>query len=132
MGIIMSINLEEIALRVKHIREAIGQTQTEFANRLGIGRTSLSAIENAKTSPTFEFIIGLYHINVNIHYLLDGKGPIFCNTAPFVFINDDDRKFFEYYEQSQIVRLDAQLRFNILLEEKGEIIHREIERKKNK
>ena len=68
--------------RVKLIRKALGLTQEQLAQRLGVGKTALSMIETGKTRlSTRNKNILVQELNVNPEWLESGKGEIF-NADP--------------------------------------------------
>ena len=68
--------------RVKLIRKALGLTQEQLAQRLGIGKTALSMIETGKTRlSSRNRNILVQELNVNPEWIEDGKGDMF-NAEP--------------------------------------------------
>ena len=68
--------------RVKLIRKALGITQEQLAQRLGVGKTALSMIETGKTRlSTRNRNILIQELNVNPNWLETGRGEIF-NADP--------------------------------------------------
>lgn len=68
--------------RVKLIRKALGITQEQLAQRLGVGKTALSMIETGKARlSTRNRNILIQELNVNPNWLETGKGEIF-NADP--------------------------------------------------
>ncbi len=65
-----------ITLRVRELREARGWSQAELANRSGVRRATISAIENAKTTGVdFETLEGLARaLKVDPGYLIVKRG----------------------------------------------------------
>jgi len=69
--------------RIKEIRKALGLTQIQFANKLGIKQSSLSDIENCKTETVDERNIRLIcsEFGVNEEWLRNGEGEMFRNES---------------------------------------------------
>ena len=68
--------------RLKLIRKALGLTQEQLAQRLGVGKTALSMIETGKARlSTRNRNILIQELNVNPDWLDGRKGEIF-NSAP--------------------------------------------------
>ena len=68
--------------RVKLIRKALGMTQEQLSQRLGVGKTALSMIETGKTRlSTRNRNILVQELNVNPDWLETGRGEIF-NSDP--------------------------------------------------
>lgn len=70
-----------IILRLKKLRNHYGLSQTDFAKRLNIKQTHLSAFENGYSKVNLPFMqILIDELNVNINWLISGKGPMFNET----------------------------------------------------
>jgi transcriptional regulator with XRE-family HTH domain len=73
------------AERLKLTRETLKLKQKEFAARLNISAASYSEIESGKYKPNYEFIYNLAkEFNVNLYYLLFGKGDMFLEPDRFI------------------------------------------------
>ncbi|MCP5049803.1 MAG: helix-turn-helix transcriptional regulator [bacterium] len=65
--------------RLKTIRQELGLTQYEFAQRLGISPPGLSEMENGKYKPNMDVAARLaVQFNVNLYYLILGEGEMFA------------------------------------------------------
>lgn len=64
--------------RLKDLRKALGLTQQEFADRIGIARGNIGAYEVSKNSPS-DAVISLIcrEFNVNDNWLRAGEGEMF-------------------------------------------------------
>ena len=68
--------------KLKLIRKALGLTQEQLAQRLGIGKAALSMIETGKAGlTTRNRNILVQELNVNPEWLEEGRGAMF-NTEP--------------------------------------------------
>lgn len=100
--------------RLKDLRKALGLTQQEFADRIGIARGNIGAYEVSKNSPS-DAVISLIcrEFNVNEAWLRDGEGEIFQipddEDAALVseILEHTDRRF--YQAVLNIVRTYSQL-----------------------
>lgn len=81
-----------IGKKVLKIRETLGLSQKEFAEKIDIPQTTLSAYESDKRVPSIEFIQKLTNIGVSPLFLLYNKGE------PF------DYKFDQFLESYSIDR----------------------------
>ena len=81
-----------IGKKVLKIRETLGLSQKEFAEKIDIPQTTLSAYESDKRVPSIEFIQKLTNIGVSPLFLLYDKGE------PF------DYKFDQFLESYSIDR----------------------------
>ena len=100
--------------RLKDLRKALGLTQQEFADRIGIARGNIGAYEVSKNSPS-DAVISLIcrEFNVNQVWLRDGTGEMFqipddedaARTAGAT--GNTDRRF--YQAVLNIVRTYSQL-----------------------
>ncbi|MBQ9773803.1 MAG: helix-turn-helix transcriptional regulator [Clostridia bacterium] len=60
-----------IADRIRYLRDKMGMTQTDLANRLGISRNAVNAWEMSTSTPTLTNIVELSRIfHVSTDYLL--------------------------------------------------------------
>lgn len=68
--------------RLKKLRNVLGLTQTEFAEKLCIKQSAYSSIESGKTKLNDRYISQICMVfNVNEHWLRTGEGSIFENVA---------------------------------------------------
>lgn len=64
--------------RLKTIRKELGLNQTEFAKRLSLKQSTISAMERNETAITDRTIKNIcYEFNVSEHWLRTGEGEIF-------------------------------------------------------
>ena len=76
--------------RIIELRKALGLSQSEFGEKLGMARTSISSIEVKKTIVTDRTIISICTIyNVNEEWLRTGVGEMF---------NTIDKHYDEFFE----------------------------------
>ena len=88
--------------RLKDLRKALGLTQQEFADRIGIARGNIGAYEVSKNSPS-DAVISLIcrEFNVNEVWLRDGTGEMFQipddEDAALVseILEHTDRRFYQ-------------------------------------
>lgn len=68
--------------RIKKARKALGLTQQEFANRLGISRGNIGAYEVGKNAPS-DSVISLIcrEFDVNEDWLRNGNGEMFIEKT---------------------------------------------------
>lgn len=72
--------MSSINERIKSIRKELGLTQTELGDKLGIGKSAMSKLEQENATVTdrnVEFICREF--NVRRDYLLYGKGDMFLD-----------------------------------------------------
>lgn len=63
--------------RIKAIRDNLGMTQSQFAESLGIGRSSIAKIESGENNPSSQTIKQICtQFNVNAEYLKDGRTDV--------------------------------------------------------
>jgi len=59
------------SIRLKKVRKAAGEQQTDLAAAVGIAQTQISAIENGKQGTSFDKLAMIcQHYNVSADYLL--------------------------------------------------------------
>lgn len=65
--------------RIRNIRKALGLTQTEFAEKLGIKQNSLANIEIGRRNASNPLVLCICReFGVNLDYLLHGEEPMFA------------------------------------------------------
>lgn len=65
--------------RIKKVREILGYTQTEFADRIGLGFSSISKIETGINRPSPGTVRAICHeFGVNNEWLMYGIGDMMC------------------------------------------------------
>ena len=72
-----SYSNSELHSRLKAIRKTLKLNQTNFAKLLGISQTHLSSVEKGKKRFSALLFIPLKKLNVNLDWLVDGKGSMF-------------------------------------------------------
>lgn len=76
----------------KQLRIAVGFTQSEMAEKLGISKSTISMYENGNREPDFETLEKIADFfNVDIDYLLGRteKTTVLPETAAKYYLNDD-------------------------------------------
>jgi transcriptional regulator with XRE-family HTH domain len=103
----------DVANRLKLIREALNFAQKDFAGKLGISAPSLSEIETGRNRPGIELLIKLSkNFKVNLYYVLLGKGEMFVNPVMDYFMQvkdyavnvEDVRGFLEVFSKSKEIQ----------------------------
>jgi transcriptional regulator with XRE-family HTH domain len=127
--------LKEISTRLQLIREKLRYLQKDFANELEISNASLSEMESGNVKLRFELIYNITRkFNVNINYLLHGKGPMFLPGGIFsmeeVEIGEDSlaflQEFLQYFNKSSLIRSSVMNHFRTYLLNNREIIEKDI------
>lgn len=73
--------MEDIRDRLKYLREYLGLSQTAFGQKVGLERSSMSAIEHKQRNLTPRTIRDICReFNVNEEWLSTGQGEMFCQT----------------------------------------------------
>ena len=81
--------MNELNSRIKQVRKALGMSQDEFGNGLGLGRGAITNIELNKTTPkplVVQLICKTY--NVNETWLRTGEGEMFVQRTRSQEITD--------------------------------------------
>ena len=70
--------------RIKQLRKALGFTQQEFAERIGVKRNTVAQYEIGRNEP-IDSVLNLIckEYNVNPDWLRDGSGEMFIDPATF-------------------------------------------------
>jgi transcriptional regulator with XRE-family HTH domain len=83
--------------RLRQIRKALDQNQTDFACKLGIPRTSLINYEKGVSNPSADFLSSLKRIfNVSIDRFLTGEGAMIASLP--INTEREIAKTGEYYK----------------------------------
>lgn len=88
--------------RLKELRKALNIQQGEFAKNIGILQQQLSKYERGENKPSADFFIKLIEkTNVNLNWLLTGKGNIFASDSDEK--NAPDAVEIIYYENPTLI-----------------------------
>jgi len=62
--------------RIEQLIEALGVTQKEFANQIGVSTATLSHVSSGRNKPSLDLVMAILqkHPNVNTDWLLFGRG----------------------------------------------------------
>jgi transcriptional regulator with XRE-family HTH domain len=129
-----------IGERLQKIRKHLGLLQKDFAEKLEISTSSISDIEAGNIKPRFELIYNLTKkFNVNIYYLLHGKGDMFMpeEDDPAYLANklpqfkDWLKDFLRHFNQSPMVRYSMMSYFLTYKNENDLLIAKDIEKNKS-
>jgi len=127
--------LKGIGHRLQLIREKLRYLQKDFAKALDISNASLSEMESGNAKLRFELIYNLTRsFNVNINYLLHGKGPMFLPEGIFnmeeVEIGEDSlaflQEFLKYFNQSSLIRTSVMNHFRTYMLNNRALIEKDI------
>jgi transcriptional regulator with XRE-family HTH domain len=117
-------DIKQIAERMKAIRNALNLLQKDLAKELEISPANLSEIESGAAGPRYEVLYNLTKkYNVNIYYLLHGKGKMFvCDNIesridPAIYGEDTEflKEFLKYFKESSLVRYEMMSFFRTCL-----------------
>ncbi|MDQ1352425.1 MAG: hypothetical protein QG657_2731 [Acidobacteriota bacterium] len=136
--------LKEIGKRVELVRRHLEFKQKDFAQALDISSANLSEIEAGVSKPRFELLYGLsLKFNVNLIYLLHGKGEMFL-TDKVAVIEDEYaelvqklkrypehknwfNEFLDYFNDSLMMRYAMMSYFYTYKTQNDELIKRDIQ-----
>jgi len=129
------LDLAAIGRRMKEIRKKLGYKQREFAVELTVSAASLSDIESGKGKPRHEAIYNLVKkYNVNIYYLLHGRGEMFMSNIIEQSIIPETYgvhtefllKFLKFFKESPLVRYEMMRYFRTYMIENETTIEKDI------
>jgi transcriptional regulator with XRE-family HTH domain len=129
--------LDDIGLRLQLIRRELDLNQKEFAHVLEVSGASLSEIEAGNARPRIEVYYNLTKkYNVNMAFLLEGKGKMFLEeeefNEPVADMDNELRQFLDtflaYFEKSRVVRYAMMTHFTTFLEENDAIIEKNMKK----
>lgn len=96
---------KHLGTRLRQWRKAIPMKSYELAKLIKISQGSLSDIENEKSLPSADTIAKLYQFtNLNIVWLLTGKGPITRDELPATQEGNMVNEVVEQYGEDQKLR----------------------------
>lgn len=73
--------MSDIQDRFKEIRNSVGVTQDNFAEKLGVSRSTIAQIERKNNLPTIELIVRIVNIyNISGDWILTGRGEMHIKT----------------------------------------------------
>lgn len=69
--------------RLQQFLNAENLTQSQFAERIGVAKASVSHILAGRNKPGFDFIesVARFFPNLNVEWLITGRGRMYKNTA---------------------------------------------------
>lgn len=78
------VNTEEFVKRLERILKYYGLTASAFADSIGVQRSSISHLLTGRNKPSLEFVLKVVkkYPEVNLYWLLNGKGSFPAKTAP--------------------------------------------------
>ena len=94
--------------------------KTKFAKEIGVSSGNLTDWIKGRTKPTAEVLVRIHEkFNININWLLTGKGDIFVKEKKFVqpFPNERRKEFREEYMYvlyQMIIKLDLKQREKLM------------------
>ena len=91
-------NNDQIGDRIKKVRKALSLTQKEFADELGISRTTISSYEKKQHTPPEALVRLMASVyNININYLISNEEPMFIDMNHPCLIPQDKMQTFENF-----------------------------------
>lgn len=67
----------EVSKKIKAIRKDLGLTQEGLARKLGVTRASIGAYEEARATPSYQFLVGIADLaNISIDELIRGSAKV--------------------------------------------------------
>ncbi|MCX6580156.1 MAG: helix-turn-helix transcriptional regulator [Candidatus Aminicenantes bacterium] len=99
--------MQEIALRLKKIRETLGISPVDMTKRIGTYRTNYYKYENGRSFPHFTVLARLgNNLGVSLDWLILDKGPMFFkekDSAILILNNFRATCFFIIHHSSVII-----------------------------
>ncbi|MCP5049952.1 MAG: helix-turn-helix transcriptional regulator, partial [bacterium] len=128
----------DVAKRLKAIREALGLKQNHFAQRLHVSGPLLSELESGKYKPKFNLIVNLVReFNVNLYYLYFGEGEMFAGgdsrgkpraLSEYDILNKTHFiDFLENIERSPFLEFSILSHYRLLMSKEKETIQEEFD-----
>ena len=74
--------------RIRQIRQNMGMTQKEFAQRIGVSRNTVATYETSTRTPIDAIIISICReFHVNEHWLRTGEGKAYIDINPDLILS---------------------------------------------
>jgi transcriptional regulator with XRE-family HTH domain len=94
---------------MKDMRNALGMTQTDLAQLLGVGKSSISNIENGRAKLTYDQMATLTSaLRVNPRFLLDGTLPILLEDTEIEYTLNEPTTAYGAADGLPLVTVNAQ------------------------
>lgn len=102
------INTEEFALRLHKILEHHDLTASAFAQKIGVGRSSISHILSGRNKPSLEFVLKTLEVfpDIDLYWLIKGKGGFPKKDTPQKFTKNTGQKEAKTQHKRSINSLD--------------------------
>ncbi len=132
----MEDNQNNLANRLKAIRQALGLNQGQFAERVNISAPTLSEMEKGRFTPKFHMVVNLVvDFNVNPYYLILGQGETFGDKPDLpsdilehlIIDQEEFLKLIDYMKRSQFVQYSIMSSFQMLMSKEGDTVKRQLE-----
>ncbi|MCP5045884.1 MAG: helix-turn-helix transcriptional regulator [bacterium] len=129
-------NENNLAKRLKAIREALGLNQGQLAERVKVSAPTLSELEKGRFTPKFHVVVNLVvEFNVNPFYLILGQGEMFgdkpelpSDILEHLIINKEEfLKLIDYMKRSQFVQYSIMSGFQALMRKDGDTVKRQLD-----
>jgi len=80
------VNNEAFTIRIKKILSFYNLTATQFADKIGVQRSSISHLLSGRNKPSLDFVLKVMHQfnEIDLYWLLNGKG-----TFPKSVVRDE-------------------------------------------
>ncbi len=77
------VNNEEFTIRIKKLLNFYNLTATQFADKIGVQRSSISHLLSGRNKPSLDFVLKVMHQfnEIDLYWLLNGKGAFPKLTA---------------------------------------------------
>lgn len=78
------VNTEEFTIRLNRIMEYYDLSAASFADKIEVGRSSISHLLSGRNKPSLDFVMKIIQAfpEVELYWLLNGKGNFPKETAP--------------------------------------------------
>ncbi|MFA6403105.1 MAG: helix-turn-helix transcriptional regulator [Salinivirgaceae bacterium] len=91
---------DPICLRFKEIRNYFNESQSSFAEKLGIKQGHVSAIEIGHNNVSINIMLKLFEVfNIDLNWLISGKGNMFYKTGERIDLDDIILRLAEYKKE---------------------------------
>ncbi len=96
--------MDTIGQRVKAVRQELKLSQEQFGQIFNAGKSYISAVENDKSKLSVDNLVKLLlNYDVNINYILGGKGEMYINQQPSLNNDELEQKVVEVMKKYGVI-----------------------------
>ena len=99
------IDLKQIGQRLEAVRKELSMTLVALEEKVGFSKSLIAAAEKGEKKPSAVYLYGLItQFNVNINYILTGKGEMFLDRKNLTEAEKDMDDLFKLMKRVRMVK----------------------------